>query len=101
MNGLGQLLLVRGRPELDRSQTRSLFLGAAGIAVSNGLCFFALTRLTGAMNAAAEFTVITALTIVLSLAYEAIRSRKLPTVREWICTGLCAVAIVCQYLNLS
>lgn len=97
----GLLALLRGRPGMGSSDIRPLLIGGGLIALSNGLCFFALARLTGAMNAAAEFTVITALTIVLSLAYEAVRSRKMPVPKEWVCVILCAAAIVFQYLNLS
>ena len=90
----------RDRLKFDRKFFAGTVVPGLLIAVCNGVCFFSVSRLTGWMNAAAEFTVITSLSIVISLVVGFVRMRQKLTWREIVSLIFCAVAIACQYLNL-
>lgn len=95
------LRLTRHRPEFTESISKKELLGSAlGIAACNGICFFAVGLLANHMNAAAEFVLITTLSIVISLALRGIRTKENPTKREVISMVFCAAAIACQCWNL-
>ena len=89
------------KAEFDRSDKKSLVLCSGGIAASNGICFLAVSLLAGVMNAAAEFTVITSLSIVLSLVFGWVYMKEKVNLRVILSLVFCAAAIVCQYLNLA
>ncbi len=98
--GLAALLIREERPK-DGIKPRSRFLTAAlGIGICNGLCFYCISRSASAMNAAAQFVVITALSIVLSLGIGCYRFKTRLGVREWLGLLACTAAIVFQFLNL-
>ena len=75
-------------------------LGALGIAACNGICFFCISRSAAALNAAAQFVIITALSIILSLAVGCVRFKARLGTREWLGLLACAAAIAFQFLNL-
>ena len=88
-----------GKKEEPRPQSRFIF-SALGIGACNGLCFYCISRSASAMNAAAQFVLITALSIVLSLAIGCFRFRTRLGRREWLGLLACTAAIVFQFLNL-
>ena len=96
---LGMRLLGH-KVKLDKAHKKELLFNAPAIAVCNGTCFLFTGLLTGWMNAAAEFTVITSLSIIISLAVGWIRMKERLGKREIFSVVFCAVAIACQYLNL-
>lgn len=99
--GVYLLYHCRGqRMEISRDHRRIVLFNAAALAMCNGVCFFATGMLTGMMNAAAEFTVITSLSIVVSLAIGYVQMHKRLTKREVSSLLICTVAIACQYFNL-
>ena len=83
-----------------KAERSGLKVNAPAIAVCNGVCFLAVSLLTGHMNAAAEFTVITSMSIIVSLAVGCIRLKEKLVRREVISLVFCAAAIICQYWNL-
>ena len=90
---------ITGRPQPQADIRRALPY-AAGIGVCNGICFWAIGALARYMNAAAEFTVITALSIAVSLTVGRVFLRERIGLRGILSLLGCAVAIVCQYWNL-
>lgn len=74
---------------------------ALGIGACNGICFWAMGVAARYMNAAAEFTVITALSILVSLAVGRISLHEKLGKRGLLSLLFCAVAIVCQCFYLS
>ena len=88
------------KPVIVKEHRRELLFNAPAVAVCNGVCFFAIGLLAGMMNAAAQFTVITSLSIVVSLFLGYLQMRKRFTGRELVSLLICAAAIACQYFNL-
>ena len=98
--GIAALLIGDKTPSaVVRPQPRFL-ISALGIGVCNGLCFYCISRSAAAMNAAAQFVVITALSIILSLVIGCYRFKTRLGVREWLGLLACTAAIVFQFLNL-
>lgn len=92
---------LRGKKAvIVKEQKKSLLSHSLALAVCNGVCFFVVGLLAGMMNAAAQFTVITSLSIVVSLLIGNLQIRKRFTRRERISLLICAIAIACQYFNL-
>lgn len=73
---------------------------AVGIGACNGICFWAMGIAARYMNAAAEFTVITALSILVSLAIGRVRLHEKLGIRGLLSLLFCAVAILCQCFYL-
>ena len=73
---------------------------AAGIGACNGICFWSMGAAARFMNAAAEFTIITALSILVSLAVGRVRLQEKLGKRGLLSLLFCAVAILCQCLYL-
>lgn len=98
--GLWAIFALRGqKTELDTVGS-ALLLPSLGIAACNGICFLAISLLASHMNAAAQFTIITSLSIVLSLAIGRIRLKERLRLREILGLIFCAMAIGCQTLNV-
>lgn len=98
--GIAALLMKEdGISEKSGEKSRFLF-SALGIGACNGLCFYCISRSAAEMNAAAQFVVITALSIVLSLVIGCYRFKTKLGKREWLGLLACAAAIVFQFLNL-
>ncbi len=73
---------------------------AAALAVCNGLCFWSEGVLAGRVNAAAQFTVVTAASIAFSLAVGAIWQREPLRLRTAASFAACLCAILCQAVSL-
>ena len=100
--GIAALLMKEdgiGSPEKSGENSRFLF-SALGIGACNGLCFYCISRSASGMNAAAQFVIITALSIVLSLVIGCYRFKTKLGKREWLGLLACTAAIVFQFLNL-
>ena len=97
--GLWGIFALKGE-KVSFKADLSLMVPSLGIAACNGVCFFSISLLTSHMNAAAQFTIITSLSIVLSLAIGSIRLKEHLKPREAVSLVFCAAAIVCQTLNL-
>lgn len=84
----------------DPTERKELITNALAVSICNGVCFFAIGLLAEMMNAAAQFTVITSLSIVVSLVLGYFQMHTRFTKRELVSFFFCAVAIACQYFNL-
>jgi drug/metabolite transporter (DMT)-like permease len=73
---------------------------AAGIAACNGLCFWTEGVLAGIMNAAAQFTIVTAASIAFSLAVGALFQHEPIRFRTVASFLACFCAILCQAVSL-
>lgn len=91
---------LRGEKTELHKNASSLAVPSLGIAACNGVCFFAISLLASHMNAAAQFTIITSLSIVLSLAIGRVRLKEHLRLREVFSLVFCAAAIGCQTLNI-
>lgn len=83
-----------------KEHRRELLINAPVLAVCNGVCFLVIGLLAGMMNAAAEFTVITSMSIAVSLFIGYLQMHKRITKREIYSLIICTIAIACQYFNL-
>lgn len=84
-----------------KSLRKTVLIYAPMIAICNGLCFLGVSLLADKMNAAAQFTLITSLSIIISLVAGFIFSHERIKPRELLCLLFCAAAIACQYFNLT
>lgn len=84
-----------------KSLRKTVLIYAPIIAICNGLCFLGVSLLADKMNAAAQFTLITSLSIIISLVAGFIFSHERIKPRELLCLLFCAAAIACQYFNLT
>ena len=80
---------------------KTVLIYAPMIAICNGLCFLGVSLLADKMNAAAQFTLITSLSIIISLVAGFVFSHERIKPRELLCLLFCAAAIACQYFNLT
>lgn len=96
----GAMAITGKKTEFEKKDIKTLATGACGIAVCNGVCFFTISLLTNFMNAAAQFTVITALSIMISLLVGCIKMKEKIRPKEAVSLVFCAIAIACQYMNL-
>ena len=74
-------------------------LGLMG--VCNGVCFYMTRLLAERMNAAAQFTVVTCLSILLSLVIGFCFQGDKPTGKTWISILCCVLAVVCQCVSIA
>ena len=84
-----------------KSLRKTVLIYAPMIAICNGLCFLGVSLLADKMNAAAQFTLITSLSIIISLVAGFVFSHERIKPRELLCLLFCAAAIACQYFNLT
>lgn len=74
---------------------------ALGIGLCNGVCFYTVSLITGYLNAAAQFTIITILSVMISLIIGFTVQHDKFTARTLISVICCAAAIVCQCVGLA
>lgn len=70
------------------------------MALCNGGCFYSTGRISGHMDAATQFTVVTASSILLSLAIGMLFQKEKFTVKVGLSLLFCMVAILCQAVSL-
>ena len=81
----------------DKKASPSVILtSAAMLGICNGVCFYMTGLLAGKMNAAAQFTIITAASILVSLLVGFIVQKEPITKKTAVSFLFCLVAILCQ-----
>lgn len=71
------------------------------LGVLNGVCFYMASLLASRMNAAAQFTIVTCASILLSVAVGIIFQGDKLTKKSVISMIFCAVAVLCQYSGIA
>ena len=71
------------------------------IGVCNGVCFYAARMLAERMNAAAQFTAVTCMSILLSLSVGFIFQGDKFNKKSAISIFFCIVAVICQYSGIA
>lgn len=85
---------------LSRSYLRKAILPMLLIGVCNGVCFYTARLLAERMNAAAQFTLVTCMSILLSLSVGFIFQGDKFTKRSAVSIFFCIVAVICQYSGI-
>ena len=81
----------------DKKASSSVILtSAAMLGICNGVCFYMTGLLAGKMNATAQFTIITAASILVSLLVGFIVQKEPITKKTAVSFLFCLVAILCQ-----
>jgi drug/metabolite transporter (DMT)-like permease len=71
------------------------------LGVLNGVCFYMASLLASRMNAAAQFTIVTCASILLSVAVGIIFQGDKLTKKSVISMIFCAIAVLCQYSGIA
>lgn len=71
------------------------------IGLCNGVCFYTASLLAGRMNAAAQFTVVTCASILLSLAVGFLFQGERFTKKSAVTILFCIAAVLCQYSGIA
>ncbi len=85
-----------GRDTLSKTIPFMVLLG-----VLNGVCFYMASLLASRMNAAAQFTIVTCASILLSVAVGIIFQGDKLTKKSVISMIFCAIAVLCQYSGIA
>ena len=85
---------------LSKSYLRNAILPMLLIGVCNGVCFYTARLLAERMNAAAQFTVVTCMSILLSLSVGFIFQGEKFTKKSAVSIFFCIVAVICQYSGI-
>ena len=91
---------TKGKKAASPPLSRRTLLPAVAMAFSNGLCFWTESAIAGQVNAAAQFTIVTAASIALSLAIGAIWQHEPVRPRTAVSFLACLCAILCQAVSL-
>lgn len=85
---------------LSKSYLRKAILPMLLIGVCNGVCFYTARLLAERMNAAAQFTLVTCMSILLSLSVGFIFQGEKFTKKSAVSIFFCIVAVICQYSGI-
>ena len=92
----GRGLLPVAWPTLKRTLPFMLLIG-----LCNGVCFYTASLLAGRMNAAAQFTVVTCASILLSLAVGFLFQGDRFNKKSAVTILFCIAAVLCQYSGIA
>jgi len=90
----------KARFPLSKSYLRKAIFPMLLIGVCNGACFYTARLLAERMNAAAQFTLVTCMSIMLSLSVGFIFQGDKFTKKSAVSIFFCMVAIICQYSGI-
>jgi len=85
---------------LSKNYLRKAILPMLLIGVCNGACFYTARLLAERMNAAAQFTLVTCMSILLSLSVGFIFQGDKFTKKSAVSIFFCIVAVICQYSGI-
>jgi len=85
---------------LSKNYLRKAILPMLLIGVCNGVCFYTARLLAERMNAAAQFTLVTCMSILLSLSVGFIFQGDKFTKKSAVSIFFCIVAVICQYSGI-